>query len=186
MAFIFSVLEAVINCSIRSSAFASSQDSSPPKTEKLKLKLNFTLYLKLSFKLYLKLFFKLKLKLRIQEMSNPSKEFQRDIDENYREILAKFSNPTPASGNNNPDVPHTSTPPQDRNRTWSSWSIEHGYIKSNRIEIDWSKSNLTESKQNKLIDRTLIYRTLIYRIELNQIEFRRPLLHQVTTMLSQQ
>ena len=68
MAFIFSVLKAVINCSIRSSAFASSQDSSLPKTEKLKLKLNFTLCLKLSFKLYLKLFFKLKLKLRIQEM----------------------------------------------------------------------------------------------------------------------
>ena len=68
MAFIFSVLKAVINCSIRSSAFASSQDSSPPKTEKLKLKLCLKLYLKLSFKLYLKLFFKLKLKLRIQEM----------------------------------------------------------------------------------------------------------------------
>ena len=50
------------------SDLASSQDSSPPKTEKLKLKLCLKLYLKLSFKLYLKLFFKLKLKLRIQEM----------------------------------------------------------------------------------------------------------------------
>ena len=64
VAFIFSVLKAVINCSIRSSAFASSQDSSPPKTEKLKLKL----CLKLNFKLYLKLLFKPKLKLTIQEM----------------------------------------------------------------------------------------------------------------------